>query len=606
MFCENCRMPIPAHARFCPSCGADLDSGKHQNVAGAGSESMPDETPVTSMSGGGSRPPRPPELSLVAALLALCGAVVAFQGGTLVKDVIPLLRDGAFGRGLGTLALVSAMVFGGSGLGLVAVAWLLAAGDRVGRMLGIAVCGSVVLAEILNHYRTRTDWIALGTAIGAIVALSVSPRVWAFFNTEDHRPSGVVGGTAVVSVLTWGFALAGIGCIAMHSFGNRFLPEGIALLVGSALLLGLNRPMRAGDARSRAIASVVLIALSVVAVVVNRNSGTYVLAGIAAGALGMLWLPESSRGFFGADAADLPAPIGLTWPWSGERAESTTSAGRSTAAIAVISGVALLTFVLTNTPSSPVDAAASPAGPVSTYSPYVAPPPTYSPYVSPSPTYSPYVAPPAGSFVRSWIITATATGGYSMTAELEVGNPEPFREGIANGSATAGSACSLNAETDAVIPAELILTNVTPGFPATPGITLDGIGSGSIPGFTGPELLWEAQYADGAQCAGQGDGNSSFGVNATNPLGTNETSTAAAFFDITQYYSPDQPNGDPSILGDALLTVPSSFQVDLSNSQSNSTSNAYTSYIVDGVSGPGVVPVDGGWEFSLAGTPPQS
>lgn len=205
-----------------------------------------------------------------------------------------------------------------------------------------------------------------------------------------------------------------------------------------------------------------------------------------------------------------------------------------------------------------------------------------------------------GGGAYNWTIYLSSSDGNSSTAELSVGDLEQYQAGITNGDVAAGSACTLSTQTDAVIPAVLTLTNTSSGTAAPVGIDFSGIGSGSIPDFTGPSLIWEADYSTGPQCTGQNDGSSEVDVYSSDDAASGSQTITDAFFDITDYYPSVGSGGSTSVLGDTDLTIPSSFEI------TNSTTEVSTEYQVTSVSGPGVVQSPSGWEFTLAGTDPPS
>jgi hypothetical protein len=189
----------------------------------------------------------------------------------------------------------------------------------------------------------------------------------------------------------------------------------------------------------------------------------------------------------------------------------------------------------------------------------------------------------------------------SASAEIEIGSPETFQEGITNGNATAGTGCSLNPGTDEVIPADIIMTN-TSTDEITTGVDLSGLGQESIPSFVGPELIWEAQYSGGPQCAGQDDGNTNVNIYSEDEMQSGAQSTTDGFFEITNF-APESSSGTGiSVLGDAIITIPTNFDV----SPDGDGTGTYTDFTVTGVSGPGVVQNASGWQFTLAGTDPPS
>ena len=202
--------------------------------------------------------------------------------------------------------------------------------------------------------------------------------------------------------------------------------------------------------------------------------------------------------------------------------------------------------------------------------------------------------------VHTWTVSLTSTGAQVLTATLEIGRPEAYQSGDVNGNATAGTACSLTAGTDEVIPANVVMDNLTPGQVSTLGADFSGIGSQSIPALFGPELLWEASYSTGTQCSGQGDGSSDIVIYSENMEPSGSPVTTNGFLEITNFSSPNYSAAQ--VLQDAVITVPSSFSV---TPTGNGGDAVATDYTVTGVSGPGVVQTASGWQFTLAGTSPS-
>jgi hypothetical protein len=209
---------------------------------------------------------------------------------------------------------------------------------------------------------------------------------------------------------------------------------------------------------------------------------------------------------------------------------------------------------------------------------------------------------PAGGTAYTWTIDLTADGGATSTVQLEVGEPEVYQIGLTNGNATAGDACSLNVGTDEVVPAVVIMAN-TSSQAATLGLDLSGVGEESIPGFAGPELIWEANYSSGPQCTGQTDGDSSVVIYSDNEVASTADIVTDGFFEITNYSATSDSGLGTDVLGDAVITVPTTFDV---NPSSSGGTGAYTDFTVTGVSGPGVEQTGSGWEFTLVGTTPPS
>ena len=206
----------------------------------------------------------------------------------------------------------------------------------------------------------------------------------------------------------------------------------------------------------------------------------------------------------------------------------------------------------------------------------------------------------AATAAHVWTVYLTSSSGQALTTSLEIGSPEAYQSGLTNGSAVAGTSCSLTPGTDEVIPANVVMNNVTPGQVSTLGADFSGIGGQSIPALMGPSLLWEASYSTGSSCDGQNDGRTDFGIYSDNQEPEGTTNTTNGFLEITNFSSPNY--SALQVLQDAVITVPSSFSVNPTGGQGNSVATDFT---VTAVQGPGVVQTSSGWEFTLAGTTPS-
>ena len=203
---------------------------------------------------------------------------------------------------------------------------------------------------------------------------------------------------------------------------------------------------------------------------------------------------------------------------------------------------------------------------------------------------------PAGQLINTYSFTETEAGGYTFSGSLSLGAPEVFRNGITEGNLTAGSACTINSQTDAVIPGVLTVDNTTQSFSAIGGAEFQW-NSGAIGGV-------EIGYTDGAQCEGENSGGSSnsFGIESTDPEPDGEGATGDLFIVIPDYYSPADPNGDSSLLVNVDLQL-----VDLVDSTHNLDIAPQT------VSGPGssssnglYIPIDAAAQAAPAGETGQT
>lgn len=221
-------------------------------------------------------------------------------------------------------------------------------------------------------------------------------------------------------------------------------------------------------------------------------------------------------------------------------------------------------------------------------------------------TTSPTVTVPAGTLTKTWSFSATASGGYSMDGTVSVGRPQHYRKGLSNGTTVAGSACQFDSQTVGVIPATLSATNTTKGFSETAGVFIVNVGTQSTTASTTlqPEIRWEAQYTSGGQCDGGTTTGSSVDVTSTQPLGPGQSVSVSGFFIVTNYFSPNHPDGNVAALDGSLFRIPGI------EDQRLTTSTGTMVYTIDSVTGPGVKEVatlgQPVWLFTLTGAAPST
>jgi hypothetical protein len=173
-----------------------------------------------------------------------------------------------------------------------------------------------------------------------------------------------------------------------------------------------------------------------------------------------------------------------------------------------------------------------------------------------------------GDLVNAWTIDEQAAGGYTFEAVLRTGAPRHVTPGLGLGTLIAGAGCSdLSAQTDAVIPAEISLQNTTPSFSAMAAVRFSFSSS-----WANAEM--EAQYSDGPTCNTSQD--QGFGLQSTQPLLSNQSTTLYAFLVLHNYYTPAAPEGDPAVLASATL-IPIQAHIEASNA----------TLTITNVSGPG-------------------
>ena len=150
-----------------------------------------------------------------------------------------------------------------------------------------------------------------------------------------------------------------------------------------------------------------------------------------------------------------------------------------------------------------------------------------------------------------YTFTQTEAGGYTFAGELDLGPVEPFKQGLSQGQLMAGSACTINSQTDAVVPGHLSVTNTTPGFAAQAAV---GLGPQGEDGYWDPISAFEVGYSNGPACD---DSNQSEGLTlqSTNELEPQQSIDADFFIVISNYYSPSYPQGDAALLKGTYVTL---------------------------------------------------
>lgn len=222
---------------------------------------------------------------------------------------------------------------------------------------------------------------------------------------------------------------------------------------------------------------------------------------------------------------------------------------------------------------------------LSTYSPT-----PYSTYYGSTPTPTPTGGKDVDSFtgVRSWTWGYTQTGGYSESVDFTVGDPialsaAPYMTYSGGATMSAGDECTVDTARDAVVPFRMTQTNTTQGFEVTTGDAASA--------STSVEVYYNNS---GATCKSSGG---DFGGQSTSPVATNGGSSMRGFIILSDYYSPNFPSGDLSVLNAVKISV------------SSSTVDGSTwSLSGSGVSGPGST--NGGYgtvdAFYIGGTVPRS
>jgi hypothetical protein len=494
---------------------------------------------VTSGRAAVSRPPA--EVTLVSLAMLLLAALLAYPVLRYAFPLVPSLFGNALERALAALLLFVFIIIAACVAALVALAVGMWRGSRVAQVLTILLAGAIAIGMLINgqtsgqgaqtHNATTTIIVLICLAVMALIALPPSAR--AFF-AQDESPVGVVATAIACVYFGWCISVAGLVLTIAGTVDVKFVWWGVVFVLVGAGLTALSRPLRAGQGWARGLATLGLICYVVAGLVFATNggdskaTGTVVQTAIGLGTVGLLWLlPSSTRHF-----ATGPHPIGPRLP---AQPIGWLALGALTV---VLAGIGLSAGASQSAGATPVDT-------------YVAQPTFAHPAlpVTTAPTATSTVA--AGSLDRSWTVQETGPDGYSEAVTLSVGAPQHFQPGLSQGQLAAGSACSIDASTDAVIPAQLVETNTTSGFAAHTATSFSF-------GMQWNSPAVEVRFAEGPQCETSG-----YNDHSINKLQPQTRTSSDMFFVLSGYYTPEYPAGDPSVLASAtVLFAAASFTPD--------------------------------------------
>lgn len=190
--------------------------------------------------------------------------------------------------------------------------------------------------------------------------------------------------------------------------------------------------------------------------------------------------------------------------------------------------------------------------------------PTPTPIETPTPLPPPSIVP--SGFTQTWLQGFVATGGYTETVAVSVGTPESigadYPRQVSTGSCssvglsgsdctrttfTSGHSCTANKTTDAVVPISVESSSTTSAFSQVVGARLTFQSSS--------QLQYEAYYDSGPVCNDGSSGGLAESSMSTNTLKSGEGTTLPMFLIIENYYTPDHPHGDPSLLAGIVMYV---------------------------------------------------
>lgn len=593
-FCESCGRPRTPGAAFCTSCGAPFrvtgepvsppptvgqpvaatpaapggDFWQQPTYAGNSFDIVPNLGPSSTVPSGRT----PAQIWLVAALLVVSAGFVLKPSITLIVDIASSLGDHGIEGALAVLGVVLALIVVSFGVGLLAVAWLLIRGDKAGRVLAFLLNGAVVLAEALTKDRGTSGTVALCVCIAVIVVLAL-PNANEFFRRRDDRPAGVVAAVVLIGYFAWDFALFGTAMLPLHAYEPKDLPIGIALIAVAVGLLALNRSLSKGQSWARVVVTLLLIAMAVlVCVAEGRDLSSVILAALAGGCIGSLWISPTANAYFNGAGA-FAAQQRPAW--------GPLQVVTSFVAVACLAAVAALGFHATSSDSNE-DFFLNSEPDTQSHEPTQTYEPPATEYDSTDVT---------GDYSYTWTFNETSDG-QEGEATLSVGDPIPYSDGVTNGSSTLGT-CEYELDDSAeaaAIPFEIELTNDSSSYDAaTFGLDMDNFGGDSIPSISGAYLYLEAEFDDGPACDGTNGGD--VGI-FSDSIAPGSSSTTHGFFVIDGYY--DSEASSDAVLEDTVLGIDEDESFGDDYSEADLT--------VDSAYGPGLVNTGAGWRITLAGT----
>jgi hypothetical protein len=144
---------------------------------------------------------------------------------------------------------------------------------------------------------------------------------------------------------------------------------------------------------------------------------------------------------------------------------------------------------------------------------------------------------PASSAVSTWKVRITPPGGYIYGATIALGAPQHF-------SSSDVPQCSQgDPQTDAEISGTLTLTNDTPNFPGQPGIDIEVVA----------DPLPNAVIADPNDCLPISGNIPAIAFLANGQVPQGQPISEHIWVVVPNYFSPNDPNGNPSLLTNVLL-----------------------------------------------------
>jgi len=331
--CGNCGEELGGDVRFCSNCGAAVPAVEPERAveesaavtepeapaaelapapgvaAAAEAVSLPERapaTPLTELRLDIALAGLPLELWIVIGLFGAAGIYLVQASIRALSDAFDLWgtygSDWAWHRFVLVIIILLFVVLA-LGVGLLAIAWMLHRGDRVGRGLAYVAVASLTAIVVFGNGVSTGETLSMVAGFVAAAILAFSGAVRDVFTGPNARsasqPTSIV--VARVAMALW-IALLTVAAVVNFLLGDvagKYIAIGVLELVIAiaVLLLYFRLPIR--DRTTRNITTFGAIAALILLLVGQHGSGFVVLLGLTAAIPFCLWIPPDAREFYG-------------------------------------------------------------------------------------------------------------------------------------------------------------------------------------------------------------------------------------------------------------------------------------------------------------------
>ncbi len=256
-----------------------------------------------------SRPPTsavPAPLWVAVGLLVAAGLYLLVPNLLNLPEEIRLLTVGGWQDDLLFLVLLVLELFFGAVCVYLAVRLVNA--DRVGRILTLAVAGSLCMGLLVANSGTNATAVAIVGSFAVLGILTMVEEVKAYFTgrhaKEPSGPVSVVAARWLLTVLGVVLFLTGLIFLLLGGTGVDYIvPVGIALILVSAEAELQAVGIRKGSDKARKLATgAMVVAIAALYILNLQVTPLYMLMGVAGAIMALLWIPEDARRHFSHSA----------------------------------------------------------------------------------------------------------------------------------------------------------------------------------------------------------------------------------------------------------------------------------------------------------------